>query len=400
MNPDIFSPFLSPSLRSDTGLLVETHFRFALECTEPLLSLQDRFTVALVGVNKAGTVASHESLSVWVHDNVDNKEHTFVIERNPSNRTHAAAFLYFSQCPESRAVLESIQGVLRNMQSLSAQATTEALESLSTMMLPTNSQDEDEDESIPLLPIIDDTLSELPNATPTSSTPQTEASKKSLGDVISLTLVRAAAAARVASGSSIPQTLADDTISGIDKLNPNNCIRLFKPQNLPFFNLILLADVIHHFAPIYSLFENQCFWFANLLFEYIVRYHTLPASAYAPVAASSSSSAGPVPAPTPAVGTPNNADKIILPMRSSSHEAGRWMGILISDPAIRLTVIKLVQTRFERRLQYYMDQVTINFEFFNCLLRLNPQRYRHHSCHQPEHRHNTRPGSGDYDTPS
>jgi hypothetical protein len=358
MNPDVFSTLLSPSLRSDTALLVETHFRFALDCTkDPLFSLQDRFKVVMVGVNKAGTIASHESLSVWVYDNVDNKDHTFVIERNPSNRTHAAAFLCFSQCPESNVVLESIQRVLRNMKSLSAQATTETLESLSTMMLPTNSEDEDADadESIPLLPVINDTLSELPNATS-----QTEVPQRSLGDVISLTLVRAAAAACVASGSSIPRTLADDTIAGIDKLNPDNCIRLFKPQDLPFFNLILLADVIHHFAPIYSLFENQCFWFANLLFEYILRYHTLPASAYASVATSSSvtaSSTGPVPAPTPAVGTPNNADKIILPMRSSSDEAGRWMGILISDPAIRLTVITLVKATFEQRLQYYMNLI-------------------------------------------
>ena len=42
---------------------------------------------------------------------------------------------------------------------------------------------------------------------------------------------------------------AEDLISGVNRLDPEKCIRQFKPQDLPLFNLVLLADVVHDKAP-------------------------------------------------------------------------------------------------------------------------------------------------------
>ena len=351
---DPFASLLTPTLRNDTGSFVENFFRLALYGTnQPLLSLRSRFVVVLVGVNKAGTTFRHESFSVWAYDNVEHKDLLFVIERTPSNRKHAANFVLFSQCPGSEAVLKSIQQALQGVRSLTTKATTDALQTLPAMMLPPT-EDEDEDESIPLLPITNDTVTESQssNATDTSSTYH---SQKSLADVIGLYLIRMAAMARVASQSTSPATLAADTILRMDKLNPNDCIRTFRPQNLPLFDLVLLADEIHEHAPLYSLFENQCYWFANLLFEIIVRYYTLPASAS--VASTSSIPSGPVPAPTPEIGAPLNANTIILPADTWSRQAGRWMGVLINDPVVRLTVMSIVRDKFLARYGRYNDQV-------------------------------------------
>ena len=368
---DPFASLLTPTLRNDTGSFVENFFRLALYGTnQPLLALRSRFVVVLVGVNKAGTTFRHESFSVWAYDNVEHKDLLFVIERTPSNRKRAANFVLFSRCPGSEAVLKSIQDALQRIGSLTTKATTDALQTLPAMMLPTEDEDEDEDESIPLLPTTNESVTESQssNAADTSSTYH---SQKSLADVIGLYLIRMAAMARVASQSTSPPTLAADTISRMDKLNPNDCIRTFRPQNLPLFDLVLLADEIHEHAPLYSLFENQCYWFANLLFELIVQYYTLPASAS--VASTSSIPSGPLPAPTPEIGTPANANTIILPAGTWSRQAGRWMGVLINDPVVRLTVMSIVRDNFLARYERYNDQVILSLILSYCHLP-NPQK--------------------------
>jgi len=103
-----FATLLRQSVRNDTASFVSTHFQDAQRTSDPLHHLRTRFLVTLIGVNKASTIIKHESLGVWIVDKDTGRRHTFTIDRTPSSRSHAAAFKFFSECPESEEVLNSI----------------------------------------------------------------------------------------------------------------------------------------------------------------------------------------------------------------------------------------------------------------------------------------------------
>jgi len=186
-----------------------------------------------------------------------------------------------------------------------------------------------------------------------------------------------AAAVREGSQSSSPMNFAEDLISGIDFLDEEKCIRRFHPQDLPLFDLVLLADAVHDKAPIYSLFANQCYWYANILFEIIVQLYTLsavarrladtldhsgPSSTPGRSATPGRSSTG-LPAPTLEINALENANLLILP---ALGEAGRFYGILINDPGVRQTVTRAIISDFKKRLDFYLHQV--NFIKLNSLI--------------------------------
>ena len=41
----------------------------------------------------------------------------------------------------------------------------------------------------------------------------------------------------------------------------------FRPNSLTFFELMILAQVVHEFALQYSTLEKNCFWFCNMVFD-------------------------------------------------------------------------------------------------------------------------------------
>jgi len=204
--------------------------------------------------------------------------------------------------------------------------------------------------SIPLLPSMNDTESTSLNSGSTSQT------NMSLADVITTSLLWVAVAVHVASHSSSPPCFADDLILGVNFLDPEQCIQRFKPQDLPLFDLKLLADAVHDKAPIYSLFANQCYWFVNIIFEIVVQLYTLSAASchlagtLNPSGPYSIPSPSPNPAPTSEIDAPKNANLLILP---TSEEAGQWYGILISDSTIRQTVMHTITSDFKEQLEYF-----------------------------------------------
>jgi len=155
-----FVTLLRHSTRNDTASFVNTHFHDA-QCTSELLhNLQSQFIVRVISVNKANTIIKHESLGVWIIDKDTGRQHTFTIDRTPSSHSHAATFKFFSESSESEEILESIWKAIKTMWSMTGEAITKALESLSAMMLPTDESDSNTKSSIPLLPLLDDTSSE------------------------------------------------------------------------------------------------------------------------------------------------------------------------------------------------------------------------------------------------
>jgi len=344
-DPDPFQALHGSFGLNDITSFVACHYNFALTSNHPAFSLNSRFPVKTIGLNKAGMPVQHESFAVWVFDKVTNKRLEFIIERVPSDTSYTTRFSVFSGFSDSQRVLDSIQSALRNMRSMTAQAADSLFAAIKT-----------ETETIPLLPLYSpETETDTPetsNSPPTSSISETNTPQMSLKDTVTSSLVRAVAAARNASRSVVPQSLARDTISGRSPgtLIPEDCIRKFDPVELSLFDVVLLAKVVHDYAPIYGLFDNHCYMFASVMFDVIVQLKSLPASAHDHDRASTSISDTPVPAPTPEVGAPKNANIVVVP---SPDEAGRWSGLLILDPIVKSTIVSIVISEFmAERLLY------------------------------------------------
>ena len=134
-------------------------------------------------------------------------------------------------------------------------------------------------------------------------------------------------------------------------MSPGNCILTFKPVGLYVFDVVLIAKLVHDYAPMYGLFDNQCYMFARVIFDVIVQLYSLPSSALAPDASESTSiHHDPIPAPSQEVDAPKNANIIIVPQ---PDEAGRWAGLLIVDPIVRSTIVSIVIDCFKAEHELY-----------------------------------------------
>lgn len=306
---DSFAYLLS-TLSCDTTFFVASYHRFAMDEADPLSFLQQRFMVNRIGHSKAGVAFEHESFVAWVRDMVEGTDYNFIIERTPSNRSPNEEFVIFAGCSESRKILATIQRIITNTRS-----------SLQVVVDP---------ESAP--------LSE-------SAKPLTPLSWK---DTLSTSLAQAMAAISHGSQSTSSQILAQDKISKVSPLDPADCVQTFAPKGLSFFDLVLLADVVHDQAPIYCLFKNQCYWYARVVFDAVVqRYSTREGEA--------------VSAPSPNNNPPEDANVLFLPVdqpNEAEHKAGRFLGFLINDPSVIHAVVSIVLEKFDVRLDFALRRVS------------------------------------------
>lgn len=331
---DSFAGLLTPTLLSDILFFAASYVQFAMVSGRALYFLRERFMVIEIGINKAGAIFQHESLAVWFVDKADSTNYTFVIERTPSNRLNSS---FPSGSPDGSKILETLRDAIQNMRPMSKDSDLLPLVSLPTSSESSNS----ESVSVP-----------IPSYIP----------RMSLVDSITSSLAGAAAAATRPSQSSTPPNLAQDRVSGVSKLDPEQCIKRFKPQGLLLFDLILLAVVLHEEAPFYTLFRNQCYFFAIVLFNAIIQIYSLAPSPSTSLpsgfdlADTVDPGPDPIPAPTPAIGTPKDANILILPL-DVHGEAGRCMGILVNDPVVLSTVVSIVMGKFKKRLRSQIDEV-------------------------------------------
>ena len=334
---DVFSTLISPTVRSSVPLFVSSHYKFAQSLDDPRTALQSRFVVTDVAINKAGKPVHHESFAVWVTDTKLDRKHYFIIERQPSALSESSRFDCFTSFPASGTVLKSIESAFRNMRSMSAHAAFALFNSTST--------GDSDRELIPLIPFQPefDTTESSPPSTP-------------FVDNMTSTLAMVVATLRSGSQSVKPQSLAEDTISGcpLDALRGDETIRKFKPVELSLFDVALLAKVVHDYAPIYGLFDNQCYMFASVMFDAVVKLYTLPDSAYNSNHQAPSTPSGPVPAPSPEVGAPSNANLLLVP---TPDKSGRWSGVLIIDPIVKSTIVEVVMSRFKEEKELYMNGI-------------------------------------------
>ena len=349
-----FTRVLSPSIRIDIESFVELFYHAALlsgSRDEVKYSLFGRFYVYQIGVRKAKAGAQHEGLAIWMLDKKTNLRYEYVADRWPSRNLYTT-FQLFCQWPDSQTIIESLEKALYKMRSISARTAENITASLRASQADSNS------EMFPLLPLA--TPRDFHDILPPSK--EMDSSKLSLIDRITSTLARSMSVARTGSQSSIPQNMAEDSISGYqpESLKTEEMICRFQPKRLSFFELILLAEVVHKNAPVYGLFDNQCYMFASVIFDTIVQKYSVHCDDHP-------SSSTPVPAPTPEIGAPENANLFLvptpvandaeLPILTGDSEAGRWSGLLIIDPIIKKAIVAIVTSIFEAERESYISSI-------------------------------------------
>jgi len=346
---DPFVPLYSSNGHHDISGFVCSQYEFAKNSSDPSWSLSARFLVSIIGIGKAGWPVQHESFALWCSDEDTRQKKEFVLERVPSDKSYTSRFSSFSRFSDSDQVLTSILKVIQNMRSITAQTAVSLVAALET---ETEAQTETEAENIPLLPLTSESRPTLA----TLATSQTDIPPLSLKDRVTSSLAKAVAVARSGSQSISPQSLAQDSIRGFPQgsMTPDDCILTFKPVGLTVFDVVLIAKVVHDYAPIYGLFDNQCYMFVRVIFDVIVQLYSLPPSAFEPNRdhASTSIPKTPVPAPSLEVGTPKNANVAVVPA-PDSEQTGRWAGLLIVDPTVKLAIVSIVIARFKAERALY-----------------------------------------------
>jgi hypothetical protein len=124
-------------------------------------------------------------------------------------------------------------------------------------------------------------------------------------------------------------------------LSWKECIITFNPVGLFLFDVLLIAKIVHDYAPLYGLFNNQCYMFARVVFDVIVQRFSINTSANTPTT---------VPAPSREANLPTNANLIVVP---TPDRAGRWSGLLILDPMVRATIVSIVIARYDEERPLY-----------------------------------------------
>jgi hypothetical protein len=97
-----------------------------------------------------------------------------------------------------------------------------------------------------------------------------------------------------------------------------------QPQSLTLYKVVVLADVMHEYAPLYSLLRHQCYWFAFIICAIIFRTCTCSS-----------------------IGSPSLPDKDdvrIPPNNYLPNLAGRWMGILVRG--VEEAILKIVTEKY------------------------------------------------------
>ena len=273
---EAFSSLLRSDLCASTDAFLSVYREGISRSPNPVRALT-RFTVGPMAVNKeSDNLLEHELISFKVEDNdQSDAKYDFFIERNGVNLQELPA----STDPLLLS-LGSVSIASTSVAGSTALASTAALESVancqsSRLQTPTPS------EAHPLLPLNDsETLTSSVSSPPTSSVSyrpfkQSKASQPSFQEKVTLasTQVLHSAAGSLTS-------VAEDRIlgrgnfvtdgQGVALREIGQIVRQIWPNELHFYELGLLVDVVHKEAPEYHVLKQQCYWFITTICIVIV----------------------------------------------------------------------------------------------------------------------------------
>ena len=286
-------------------------------------AILNRFVVISMTLTKTLTSPQHEFLVMMLMDThmTGSPPYLMFLERTKSKKqlNPIDSFLLH---PENAAVLASIINTLKELPS-----------SLLSSLPPTDSESEDES-SLPDSPI--------PPSDPLLGSTSSPSPSKTLRNLLdSGTLVSVSAIhASIESTGKFKLSAAKDQFTGGKNVEVTGSVLgqviwQIQPQGLTLFKVAVLADVVHEYAPLYSLFRRQCYWFAFIICAVIMRICTCSS-----------------------VGSPDisTRDDICIPPNSYLPDlAGRWMGILVRG--VEEAVLKIMIDKFNARYAEKLDEV-------------------------------------------
>jgi hypothetical protein len=253
------------SLSQQIQLVLHLFNTAASASPSPVVVL-DRLQVVSIWLNKSSGSLEHEFMVIKTKDSEDKKMRLFIIDRI-TRRPHRQPASENPVCapeppdqPKGDNSYQRLQSILQK----ACQELSNSILSPSRSISPLSSMEEGFSSTSTSTPAH---IRILPPVTlPTS--------QLSIGDTLSLSAAKAS------------QTVSDSLDKGgkveaFDRVLGEEYIerpmygcgqnaRQIKPMNLSFFELIVLAKVVHDFAQNYSIFERNCFWFSNMMMDAII----------------------------------------------------------------------------------------------------------------------------------
>ena len=259
--------FQQPGEESFSSLLVEdlctntdaflTVYRDGISRSPDPVAAMTRFQVQNITGNKGSEFTEHELLSVKVLDRKTHCVYNFYIERSASPKdSHSSD--YTSDSPISPKLASSVS------------ASTSSISATDN-----NKTSAPSPEFHPLLTLDNPSGSLLPSPSPSASQSSlVSSSQYPLRERLTLALTQV-----MHSSSTSLDCRAEDRILGRGMFVRNSkifrdighVVRQISPiEDLSLFELGILVDVIHNEAPVYSLLNNQCYWFVNAICDLVV----------------------------------------------------------------------------------------------------------------------------------
>ena len=238
------------------------HFIHAAENSHTPECVLDRLEVVWVWLNKHPDPPEHEYLIIETQDSEDGNIRLFVLDRSVQKADRDP------ERPKGTTVKESkrpntggyqlLGGLTNFIQSSIFPSAVTSESSLSSMEEGSSTS----------------TSTSTPTPTPTSYPPLSFLPQHSVTEALSLATVDAlhAVSDSLEKDGKLP---AFDRLSGESyilrhRYGSGKNARQIKPNNLKMFEFILLASVVHGFAPYYSRLKNNCYWFSNMMIDAII----------------------------------------------------------------------------------------------------------------------------------
>jgi len=274
---DSLAFLISPTLSMETDLFLHLCSNGVTSSPNPSKA-EGRFKINTVNVLKRNISPEHEFVFLEVHDADDVEDRGFILERTVNSLD-----LQARDDVENNGIIEDFFNHEDSMRVL--HLVFRSLISVPAAIVATGVAVVAGPVGLSV-PAIGSAI--IPLAATTLLSPSTEAypqivfdrSSNSIADNVTLSLSEAfhffsdlSSSRRLSKSLSKPDkdAPADDRwLAGVnikrDEYATAQVARSFKPKNLNLLHMSILAHVVHSEYPLYSLFQNNCYWFANLTY--------------------------------------------------------------------------------------------------------------------------------------
>jgi hypothetical protein len=257
---------MAPNSFDPVPTFLDNFRRAAESAPDPVL---ERLSVVWIWLNKFPEAPEHEFLVVETVDSKDGKQRFFIFDRLLN--TSEPVIKKQDAIGPDRSYLGNMQEIFQGLRTPSPLPLKEERTRTRT---PTSASTPTPTPTTPTPTPTTPTPTSMPTSTPTLHPPQLLRPQIPLLDVFTLSAAETSHA--------ISDSLhSRDQMSALDQVYGDLFIqrrrfgcgrnaRQVRPRDMGFFEFLVLAVVVHDFAPQYSPLEKNCFWFCNVIMDAVV----------------------------------------------------------------------------------------------------------------------------------